>query len=331
MTLDMSGDDSADLDLVIPTRDRPTQLAATLEALRHQTCDQFRIIVVDDGSATRAENLVPNPTRRALPIRFVRNNESVGPGASRNRGAETSTARYVVFMDDDCIADPELIARHRSALGAANGPAVSLGPILSPPGQRLPAWTHWDADRLGREYARLARGEVSPGWRHFYTGNAGVRRDDFVAVGGFDRRFARQEDVELGYRLARFGCRFTFDRAAVVWHDSDRTLRGWLRIPEASARFDVLMDRLVPGSDRLSESLGELTGKHWALRATRPLARRPLTQRCAVKGAVGAGCVLHAVRVDRPALAAFSLVWDLTYTHALAEAAASGTPGRSPT
>ncbi|BBY19362.1 glycosyltransferase family 2 protein [Mycolicibacterium litorale] len=318
----ISGDDGADIDIVIPTRDRPAQLATTLEALRNQSCDRLRVIVVDDGGRTRAENLVPNQLRRSMPIRFIRNEESIGPGGSRNRGAEASGAPYIVFMDDDCIADRDLIARHRAAL-MAGGPTVSLGPILSPPGQRLPVWTHWDADRLGREYRRLATGESQPGWRHVYTGNVGLRRDDFVAVGGFDTRFARQEDVELGRRLARYGCRFTFDPAAIVWHDSDRTLRGWLRIPVYSAHFDVLMDQLVPDS-RLWEVHDELTARHWALRATRPLVRMPLAQRTAVGAAVGAGCLLHAARLDRAALAAFSLVWDLTYNQALADATLPG-------
>jgi GT2 family glycosyltransferase len=327
--LNLYGKNGADLDVVIPTRDRPGQLAATLDALRRQSCGRFGVIVVDDGGETEAEKLVPNAARRSLPIRFIRNEMSIGPGASRNRGVEASEAHYVVFIDDDCIADRGLVARHRAALAPGDRPVVSLGPILSPPCRRLPVWTHWDADRLEREYVRIARGDTSPGWRHLYTGNVGVRREDFVAVGGFDTRFARQEDVELGYRLGRHGCRFTFDPAAIVWHDSDRTLRGWLRIPEASARFDVLMDRLVADSDRLSDVHDELTTRHWALRVTRPLTRTPLAHLCAVKGAVGAGWLLHAVRVDRAALAAFSLVWDLTYCHALREATSVRDPQRS--
>jgi GT2 family glycosyltransferase len=323
--VNMSG--RAKLEVVIPTRDRPAQLAQTLDALRAQSDNAFGVIVVDDGGETRAENLVSDAMRRSLSIRFIRNETSIGPGASRNRGVEASAAKHIVFIDDDCTADHQLVARHRGAL-ATGGSVVSLGPILCPPGRRLPVWTHWDADRLEREYARLARGDANPGWRHLYTGNVGMRREDFVAVGGFDTRFARQEDVELGYRLARFGCRFTFDPAAVVWHDSDRTLHGWLRIPEASARFDVLMDRLVPDSDRLSGIRDELTAKHWGLRVTRPLTRTPLVQRWAVNSAISVGCLLHALRADRAALAAFSLVWDLIYSRAFLKASV-GEPQRS--
>lgn len=314
------------LDVVIPTRDRPDLLAATLRALGRQDDIDFGVIVVDDGGSPPATDVAGQSSS----VRFLRNDVSIGPGLSRNRGVEASDARFVVFLDDDCVADPQLIGRHRAALASADDPVVSLGPILAAPGRRLPVWTHWDADRLQREYVRIANGQSVADWTHFYTGNAGVRREDFLAAGGFDGRFARQEDVELGYRLARLGCRFVFDPRAVVVHDSDRSLRSWLRIPAASARFDVLMDQLDPDSARLSNIHSSLSTRHWALRAARRLVRTPAVRRCAVTGAVAAGRGLHAVRADRAALSAFSLVWDLTYWSALRDAATAGEPIGAP-
>lgn len=318
---------SVEVDVVIPTRDRPSQLLTCLKALGRQGFKQFGVIVVDDGGTVPAEQLVPDLVRRRLAVRFIRNAVSIGPGPSRNRGVEASKAPFVVFLDDDCVADPALLACHRA--GLADGPVVSLGPILSPPGRRLPVWTHWDADRLGREYERFSSGQGSPGWSHLYTGNVGLRRSDFVTVGGFDRRFARQEDVELGYRLARLGCGFRFDPAAVVWHDSDRSLPTWARIPAVSARFDVLMDTLVPDSNRLAEVREDMAMKHWALRLTRRITRAPLMRRSTVNAAIGMGRILHAVRVDRAALSAFSVVWDLTYCQALEEATSADGGARS--
>jgi GT2 family glycosyltransferase len=313
------------LDVVIPTRDRPRQLTGCLTALADQDSDGFGVIVVDDAGATPAADLIPDDLFDRLRIAVVRNDGSVGPGACRNRGVEASEADHVVFLDDDCIACAELIGRHRAALDV-NDPVVSLGPILPPPGQRMPAWTHWDADRLGRAYDLLAAGERRPDWTHLYTGNVGLRRGDFAAVGGFDTRFARQEDIELGHRLARLGCRFSFDPAAVVWHDSKRTLREWTRIPAATATFDVLMDRLDPESHRLSTVRGDLESRHWALRIARRIATVPAAQRGAVAAAIGTGRLLHAMRADGPALSAFSLVWDLTYTRALHDATAESVP-----
>jgi GT2 family glycosyltransferase len=314
-------DGVGDLDVVIPTRDRPRQLAACLNALADQTSGEFGVIVVDDAGASPAAVSIPDELLRRLRIKFLRNDISIGAGACRNRGVEASGVANVVFLDDDCIACAELIERHRIAL-AAGGPMVSLGPILAPPGQRMPVWIHWDADRLEREYDLLAAGRRSPHWAHLYTGNVGLRRVDFVAVGGFDPRFARQEDMELGHRLAQLGCRFEFDPAAVVWHDSERSLRTWRRVPAASATFDVLMDRLDPESHRLSTVRRDLGNRHWALRLARHIVAVPSARRGTVAAAIGAGRLLHALRADRPALSAFSLVWDLTYTRALRDATA---------
>jgi GT2 family glycosyltransferase len=314
MTLDTN---AVELDVVVPTRDRPAQLSACLRALERQSVERFGVIVVDDGSKTAAELQLPDAVRDALAIRFVRNETSIGPGPSRNRGVGESNAPYVVFLDDDCIPDPDLIGRHLKALASAAGPIVSLGPILPPPGQRFPVWTHWDADRWEQEYRRLNSGQTRPGWGNLFSGNVGLRRADFLAVGGFDERLARQEDIELGFRLDRFGCRFELDPAAVVWHDSQRSLRSWMRMPAVSACFDVEFDRRVPDSGRLSAVHKRLGRSHWALRLTRRTVRAPLARRFVIVCAVGGGCLLHALRADRAALAAFSLVWDLTYCEAL--------------
>jgi GT2 family glycosyltransferase len=313
------------LDVVIPTRDRESQLRVTLSALAQQDSKEFGVVVVDDGGVADAARSVPQRLRDALAIRFVRNEVSIGPGPSRNRGVASSEATYIVFMDDDCIAVPGFIARHIAVLSQSGEPVVSLGPILPPPGQRLSVWNHWDADRVGRVYARWRDGVSAPTCTHLYTGNVGVRRADFLAVGGFDARFLRQEDVELGYRLGRYGCRFEFSSDATVFHDSTRSLDAWMRIPAATAQFDVLMDRLDPDSGRLSSVVVDLDSRHWALRLARRIVRTSGSRRKAARGAVAVGRLLHGLHADRAGMAACSLAWDLTYCAALGEARSSST------
>ena len=310
-----------DVDVVIPTRDRPEQLVGTLQALARQSITNFRVIVVDDGSRCDVESVIPQALRDSLAVRFVRNDVSLGAGRARDRGVAQSEAPYVVFIDDDCVAGPNLIARHYQALASVDEPVVSLGPILSVPGRRLPAWSHWDAYQLEREYANLAGRRVDPGWGHLFTGNVGLRRRDFRAVGGFDDRFQRGEDIELGYRLDRYGCRFVFDSEAVVWHDSQRSLRTWLRIASSAALSDIEMHERDPEANRLAMVAEELRSRHWATRlARRVFGGNPIAARCAVVAAVGAGLLLHTCRAERLSLSAISVARDLTYWRALQEA-----------
>ena len=250
----------------------------------------------------------------------LRNESPAGPAASRNTGVAAGEAPYVVFLDDDVRPAGELLARHADVFARHPGPVVSIGALLPPATGGLAAWDDWQADRVAREHRRLARGEASPSWTHLYTGNVAVRRVDFVEVGGFDDAFARQEDMELGFRLSQVGCRFVFEPAAVVWHEDERSLSSWLRLPAANARNDVLMDRLRPESDRLRSVQEDLRGRHWLLRLARRVLGRPALSERSARLAAWAGSSLYRLGARRPALAAFSLVWDLEYHRALVEA-----------
>lgn len=308
-----------EIDVVIPTRDRPEQLVVTLEALTRQSLKDFGVIVVDDGSRSNIEETTPPALHESLRIRFIRNEKSLGAGPARNRGVGRSQARYLVFIDDDCIAEPDLIRRHYEVLSSADEPVVSLGPILSVTDRRLPVWLHWDAYQLEREYDKLASHQSTPRWEHLFTGNVGMCRSDFLAVGGFDERLARGEDAELGFRLATHGCRFQFDSMATVRHDSQRSLRSWIRIAAAAAVSDVEMHYHDPESNRLAMVTEQLASRHWATRLARKAFGGPIAGRCAIVGALGIGFVLHAVRADKLAFSAFSVVRDLTYWRTLNE------------
>jgi UDP-N-acetylglucosamine 2-epimerase (non-hydrolysing) len=89
----------------------------------------------------------------------------------------------------------------------------------------------------------------------------------------------------------------------------------------------VLMDRLDPDSHRLETVREDLRDRHWALRLARRVVRGQPARRLTIVAAISAGLVLHAVRMDRAALSAFSLVWDLTYTQALREATSVASSG----
>jgi GT2 family glycosyltransferase len=310
----------AEVDIVIATRDRPVQLLRSLESLASQTFDCFQVIVVDDGSRPPIESHLAKFNIGVGPVRVVRNEASVGAAASRNRGVAEGGAPIVLFLDDDALAHRELVARHHKVLSQAAEPVVSFGPLLKPLDLRLEPWNLWEADRLNREYSRLRRGESEPSWIHLYTGNLAVRRVDFEGVDGFDGRFVRQEDIELGLRLSRAGCRFVFEPLALVWHETHRSLEKWLEIPAASAYYDLLIEKSSPEIDGFRFVEERLRQKHWLLRLARKAFSHPRVARCAVWVAIPLGRGLHLMRLERLSLMAFSLVWDLQYSGALIEA-----------
>jgi GT2 family glycosyltransferase len=308
---------TAAIDVVIATRDRYEPLRVCLDALGRQTFDRFQVIIADDGSRHPVAAQLPVEQIGVGPAHVVRSDSSVGSATSRNRGIAEGTAPYVLFLDDDSVPHPELVARHVKVLSKTPGSVASFGPILPPPDNRLEPWNLWEADRLGREYSKLRRGEIEPSWMHIYAGNLAVHRANLEAVGGFDESFARQEDIELGLRLSRAGCRFVFEPSAVVWHNTHRSLERWLGIPVASAYYDLQIEKSSSQIDGLRFVEERLRQKHWLLRLSRRACAHRWLSQSAVRVAVQLGRALHVAGLENQSLMAFSLVWDLQYSSAL--------------
>lgn len=230
--------------VVLPTHGRRASLLRVLRALGRQDAPPgaFEVVVVCDGdvdgsaAACRAiASELPYPLH-------VLAQENGGPAAARNSGVCVARASLVVFLDDDVVPDEGLIAAHLKAQ-AGQETCVAIGPLLPPPNLRLNAWGAWEEGTLCRQYYFLSNGLWPPGPRHFYTGNASVRREHILAAGGFDAHFERAEDVELAYRLQERGLRFVFLPEARGWHYVRRSFDSWLRLPVAYGAADVTMAR----------------------------------------------------------------------------------------
>lgn len=236
----------SEIDVVIPTYDRAKSLITCLEALSHQSFSDFRVIVVDDSSPNDIEAEVRGRFEHVLDLDWIRLAGNSGPAYARNAGVAAGRAPLICFVDDDVVASPGLIAAHRTALSSNGKRFVSIGPLRAPRDWKPTPWIRWEARTLAREYERMLRREYHPTWRQLFTGNAMLRREDFERVGGFDTRFKRAEDIELGYRLWKSQCEFVFSRFAIGWHYAERSLSSWMRIPEMYAEADYAMSRAYP-------------------------------------------------------------------------------------
>jgi glycosyltransferase involved in cell wall biosynthesis len=226
----------------------------------------MELVVVDDGSTDGTIEWI----RAARPPYRVRAIEQPhrGPAAARNLGVAEARGELILFVDDDVVAEPGLVASHVAAHRWAQNVAV-VGPMLPPQNWRRPAWIGWEERKLLRQYRALAAGKYACSYRQFFTGNASLRRDRFLAAGGFDPQFVRAEDVELGYRLWKGGVRFAFEPAARVRHYPRRSFTSWCRVPYQYGQADVVMER-DKGHDVLTSAFAEFGNRS---SATRFLAR----------------------------------------------------------
>ena len=88
--------------VIIPTRNRPAELRACLEALEQQNfpLERFEVVVVDDGSSAPPISLIESFGGRIRASLVAQAN--AGPAAARNAGARRAAGEIVAFTDDDC-------------------------------------------------------------------------------------------------------------------------------------------------------------------------------------------------------------------------------------
>lgn len=208
-----------ELSVLIASHDRPEKLRRCLESLAAQSVDPatFEVIVADDGSpdgtAAMVEAFAAPWTLRLLRL------PKGGKSAALNAAIEAAAAPVCVFLDDDILAAPGLVAAHLAA-HRENPMTLAIGRLE----QRPPADGNWlgvaHATAWNERYDELMRRETD--WPDTYGGNFSAPREQLREVGGFDTEVEAIEDIELGYRLSEAGCEPRYLPEATGVHDDEK-------------------------------------------------------------------------------------------------------------
>jgi glycosyltransferase involved in cell wall biosynthesis len=252
------------ISVVVTTYNREDALEAVLSALSCQGDCGFEVVIADDGSgpATRAVVERWRP-RLGVPLGHVwQADDGFRAAEIRNRAVLACRGEYCIFLDGDCLAQPDFIARHRQLAEPGwfvTGNRVLLSPALTAAvlrqGLRPETWDAlgWIVQRMRGGANRLAavlrlplgalRKLRARQWRGARSCNLAVWRCDLERVDGFDASFSGwgQEDTDLLIRLLRCGVRRKDGRFATgvihLWHpEADRA-----QLAANDARIKVLL------------------------------------------------------------------------------------------
>lgn len=151
--------------------------------------------------------------------------------AAMNTALLEARRALVLFLDDDIVPAPGLVAAHAAAYDDEGTWAVA-GQVLQPGEEPLPASAPVTCTTRGLRacldfpFRSGARAFVTNGM----AGNLSVRRERALGVGGFDRNFvgvAYRFETEFCRRLVRAGGRIRFEPTASIRHL--RAARGGTR------------------------------------------------------------------------------------------------------
>ncbi len=210
------------LSVVIATWNRRALLERLLGQLARQTLPpgDFEVVVVDDGSREPVKPAL-DALAKTLPFRLVVEAQAnAGAAAARHRGVLLARGALLVITDDDMQVDPDFLALHLAA--HQGGRRVVVGRIRPDPHiGEMPVFERWYAHVQEQVAARASSGRLELRGNSLLTGNVSLPREDYLAVGGFDRTLGHAEDSELGLRLEKRGLEFVFLNEAHVFHGSD--------------------------------------------------------------------------------------------------------------
>ena len=236
--------------VIIPTYHRKEWLREALNSLARQTypSDRFEVIVVDDGSTDRTQEIAALTLPFTLRY-FWQSNQ--GDASARNLGARQSRAEILVFLDDDIVVEPDyltyLIRAHDGHQNRIVVGTMNLWPDeVTPLSQTL--------------YAQLEPNHNPPivdvMFPDVCSNNMSLRREAYFKIGMMDSLgFSGSSmwcDVDMAYRAYQQGFEFRRSTKAQCWHRDEvaRTLdRYSQRMRMAAYRAVILFQkypRLLP-------------------------------------------------------------------------------------
>ena len=121
--------------IIVPVYNRPDEVDELLESLTHQVFRNFEVVIVEDGSEKKCDEVCAK-YKDLLQLRYYYKKNS-GPGSSRNFGVDYATGDYVIILDSDVVVPPhylgaideELTREQCDFFGGADAAHPSFTPV----------------------------------------------------------------------------------------------------------------------------------------------------------------------------------------------------------
>ena len=240
--------------IIVPVYNRPDEVDELLESLCSQSCRDFDVHVVEDGSENPCKAVCDRYAGRLSLHYHVK--ENGGPGAARNYGAERAQGDYFIVLDSDVVLpsgyvaaiDEELRSKPADAFGGPDRAHPDFTPIQKAISYAMTSF--------------FTTGGIRGGGRKldkFYprSFNMGVSRELWQRLGGF-RAMRFGEDIDFSIRIFKSGACCRLFPQAWVWHKRRTDFRKFFRQVRNSGSARINLHLLHPGSMKLVHTLPAL-------------------------------------------------------------------------
>jgi glycosyltransferase involved in cell wall biosynthesis len=230
----------ARVSVIVPAFNAGAYISETIDSALRQTHRDLEVVVVDDGSTDDTSERL-----RAFGDRIsVYRQPNRGVAAARNHGASVASGEWLAFLDADDVWLPTKLERQ---LGCVRGAMIYS--------DRLNIGARGDLAEIQSEVTPMHEGDLFLPLLlegNFITASSVLlRRDLFVALGGFFEPLRGTEDWDLWVRIAaaghpiglvrepllqyRFHAQGISRNYAKMWPQRDRAIERALESPRGKA------------------------------------------------------------------------------------------------
>jgi glycosyltransferase involved in cell wall biosynthesis len=211
--------------VVIPLYNKVRHIERAVDSVLAQTCSDFELIVVDDGSTDGGGNIVRRYTDPR--VRLI-TQQNAGVSAARNRGASEATSDLVAFLDADDQWLPdflETVLRLRDRFRQASVWATAYSTV----GHEEQVQPEFPGAAVAGPEGGLIDYFQSPGpWMPVHASAVMVRKDALVRAGGFPIDMRCGEDWDTWIRLAlRYPIAWSPQAKMVFHYDAENRTEGY--------------------------------------------------------------------------------------------------------
>lgn len=234
--------------VIIPVFNRPDELRELLVSLTKQTYTHFEVLVVEDGSKTKADDVVAAFAHQ-LAIRYYFK-ENSGQGFTRNVGFERANGDYFVIFDSDALIPPHYFSvvnerLESDWLDAYGGPDMAHPDFTAV--QKAISYSMTSPFTTGgiRGSKKNLGGTFHP--RSF---NMGLSRKVWETIGGY--KLSRMgEDIEFAIRIIENGFKTGLIADAFIYHKRRTNFGQFYRQLRFFGRARINISRYYPGELKL--------------------------------------------------------------------------------
>ena len=236
--------------VIIPVYNRPAEVEDLLRSLAEQTCQDFEVYLVEDGSTVRCDEVASRYNDRLNLHYHYKDNE--GRSIARNYGIERACGDYFIFFDSDCVIPPqyfetlkaELEKEYVDCFGGPDAASDDFTDVQKAINFSMTSFLTTGGIRGGKVQLE----KFVP--RSF---NMGYSRKVWEKVGGFREMFS--EDIDMSTRIRQAGFTTRLIRDAYVYHKRRVDLKKFARQTYVFGMSRITLKLLYPDSLKLVHCL----------------------------------------------------------------------------